>query len=1137
MLEVPEKQKTKRRVTTKSNQRETTDLGKLSTSQLIDTAKSIMYQDKTDLPSFYDLRSELFKRKPNTDHNIAIYPEVDDPDFTQKLSMKKEFSSFAYPPTQPGSFDKEVKSRCDISGKFQLTKNQKFLKNFLSPETGYNSVLLFHGTGVGKTCTAINIAEQFDSIYQKKIIVLMPTNLKDNFKKQLFDVSRINSSQIDHQNQCIAHKYLKQILDRHTLDKDVIDKRVNQMIKDKYQFYGFREFANIILNIKKNIEFTELDKDLVEKKLSNNIKNLYSDCVFVIDEAHNVRAEGEDTQKIVPPLLLKVLQSVTNVKLIILTATPMFNESREIIWLLNLILANEKRPLIDVSDIFDGEGNLVKKGAVILQRVSRGYVSYMRGQNPFAFPVRLDPTINNDKSVIKQSLLPKLDIYGTSIKSTDSMNILTLIGAEMSAYQTSVYKRIERTNSEDSAALSTPIQISNIVYPSKAETDLTFFYGEKGFYNCFEKLSGSTFRVQYKQSVKQGFGEFLSSDKLSEYSAKLSKIINYINNAEGIVFVYSYYLWSGILPLAIALEHAGYQRSSGNNILANASTIDKKSGPKLYYSILTGDSSLTPSLTNEIEKIRSTANKDGQVIKVILGTNVTSEGFDFKCIREVHILEPWHHLNRLEQIVGRAIRTCSHISLPIEKRNTTIYNYASYPSYYPKDKKESIDLRMYRLAAIKQFQIQEVEDILRSNAIDCILNKNISYFDPEVLDHKVDIVTSQKKLVTNYPMGDNNKALFKQIKCAAHIDVSDKLNSSTFTSYFYRDEIELYKDAVSGMYIDYAQSFTFDDFESQVKKSMLNFDPDILKFALDELVKDKNIIMANNGIRGYLSYYGNRYTLLPESEPFAYITNFGRKNFEQKTTHIIKLEDSKITDKVETRNNTNANIANNMGSSSDVLNSIEASIHELLTSILKSYNKGEQLYLRAFDYMIDRLDESKIVQVATEALLNKHHNAHLAYESLHDSGLLLRHGSNGNFIYYLRSPFSDRILLWKKNKFEEPSPLELASYLSINANYVKAIKPLKDYTSYVDISDKGIHFKRLITGNKSNGYICTQTATLKVKEFIEEIRAIDSNILDRVEHQKKARLCEVYELLMRIKYPLQFARPYIAIIAKTKIKK
>ena len=60
-------------------------------------------------------------------------------------------------------------------------------------------------------------------------------------------------------------------------------------------------------------------------------------------------------------------------------------------------------------------------------------------------------------------------------------------------------------------------------------------------------------------------------------------------------------------------------------------------------------------------------NKSGEVIKVIIGSPTVAEGLDFKRIREVHIMDPWYHLNKLEQIIGRGIRFCSHSVLEKSK--------------------------------------------------------------------------------------------------------------------------------------------------------------------------------------------------------------------------------------------------------------------------------------------------------------------------------------------------------------------------------------------------------------------------------------------------------------------------------------
>jgi hypothetical protein len=62
----------------------------------------------------------------------------------------------------------------------------------------------------------------------------------------------------------------------------------------------------------------------------------------------------------------------------------------------------------------------------------------------------------------------------------------------------------------------------------------------------------------------------------------------------------------------------------------------------------------------------------------MIGSQIASEGVDLRFVRETHVIDSWFHLNKTEQILGRAIRFLSHCALPKEKRNNTVYLYSSY---------------------------------------------------------------------------------------------------------------------------------------------------------------------------------------------------------------------------------------------------------------------------------------------------------------------------------------------------------------------------------------------------------------------------------------------------------------------------
>ena len=46
-------------------------------------------------------------------------------------------------------------------------------------------------------------------------------------------------------------------------------------------------------------------------------------------------------------------------------------------------------------------------------------------------------------------------------------------------------------------------------------------------------------------------------------------------------------------------------------------------------------------------------------------------------IRQVHLMEPYWHEVRMIQMIGRAIRQCSHKYLPINERHVDVYRYRS----------------------------------------------------------------------------------------------------------------------------------------------------------------------------------------------------------------------------------------------------------------------------------------------------------------------------------------------------------------------------------------------------------------------------------------------------------------------------
>ena len=85
----------------------------------------------------------------------TLYPDIEDKAFLSKLLRKREFRESLQPKITDASLKQDV---CRVQ-EFEYTPVQRFISQFMSPKTPYNGMLLYHGVGVGKTCTAVLVAE------------------------------------------------------------------------------------------------------------------------------------------------------------------------------------------------------------------------------------------------------------------------------------------------------------------------------------------------------------------------------------------------------------------------------------------------------------------------------------------------------------------------------------------------------------------------------------------------------------------------------------------------------------------------------------------------------------------------------------------------------------------------------------------------------------------------------------------------------------------------------------------------------------------------------------------------------------------------------------------------------------------
>lgn len=592
----------------------------------------------------------------------ARYPQHGDPEFAGKLMSLREYQMFKIPDVGIiQNEDEFLEHSLKVCKSFDKL-HQHFIEHYLSHRSPYKSMLLFHSLGVGKTCSAITVAEAMltghSSMDGPSILVISSKALHESFEEQI-------------KGECTDSFYTKLAHNDH--------KRMADIIKSRYKFITY---DGIIAYAAKN-------NGIIHGK------------TIIVDEAHNLRTEENKDLKESATALEKLIRNSASVKgmpsnrVILLSATPMYDKPYEIFWLLGLLLKNDgiktKGVIPDEKNMYDDNDQLTLQATQSLRRLAGEYVSYIKSKSPFTFAKRLSPVASG---------IPVYEAEWTN-ELTDGLVVTPpgdLQGTSLKHYQS-----------------------TNITYPThKKGGDEA---AGSGFYHMFNKKNVESFQVDYSEGYTNALMPV--PDKLGRIAAKMMRICELISESEGIVIVYSRFIYDGILPLAIALEHMGLRRYGQDNILARATLMNTRS-PKLrnaHYAILSADKDLmrNTSIKELLNVVNSSKNTQGSKVKVVLLTQVAGEGLSLHNVREVHILEPWFHMNRMDQVIGRAIRTCSHQSLPLNQRNVTVFLHAL-------DTENASDLHIYRSFVVKKLsQIQQVENIIRTNAVDCSIMRNINY--------------------------------------------------------------------------------------------------------------------------------------------------------------------------------------------------------------------------------------------------------------------------------------------------------------------------------------------------------------------------------------------------------------------------
>lgn len=897
-----------------------------------------------------------------------MYPLLKDNNFQKKIALKKEFQ-MKYDGEKKDILKEDQAGNLCKNDIFTLAPHQEFVKTFISHHTPYNGLLLYHGMGSGKTCSVIGICEEHRKYNKynkefKKILIVASPNIQENFKLQLFDSNKLEKKNgIWNLEGCVGESLLQEInmFQVSQLSHETIKKMIEKMIRKSYEFIGYESFGNKIKRLHK--------KYSNEKQIKKAMKQEFAHRMIVVDEVHNIRKSENNTTsgKIVAEGFKLLLKYVQKMKLLFLSGTPMFNNPREIVFLMNILNSNDQQSQIKERDIFDKQDNLIvdenglKIGEEILKSKCNGYISYVRGENPFLFPFKIYPfDFENEKSILSIQY-PRKQYNGSLIeRPLQHLDLyMTTLSPQQKVVYRSIIQKIETTAIPDLMLLFSSIeekQQARNKYEERKMLDrtnlqdalyaLTLCVNENETYytgkNALNVLV-SNVSNQYEYVGKE---RSFDRDNIGKYSAKIKAILEAIENSEGIVLVYSQYLEAGLVPVALALEEHGYQRASKKN--TNLFRETNTSSNKGSYAMITGDLKYSKSNKDELYIINSESNLHGNKCKVVLISQAGSEGLDFKNLRQVHVLEPWYNLNRIDQIVGRAIRNCSHKQLPLKKRNCQIFLHASILD----NDEESIDLMMYRMAEQKASKIGAVQKVLKSVSVDCILNASQTQFAN--LHQEIEIKLSNKKQIV-FDIADKSYSSICDYGICDHTCINqvleeEQLDQSTFSYHHNHRPILIHqiKQLFQKKHI-----FKIDQIIEILKSSTI--DELHIYHALDYLVNNKQEIFIDKFMRkGYLIHIKDLYIFQPLETNTQLSIEELTKPFRSRVSHLDHLFLSKKTQ------NTVVSLPQN--DYEKILDNIEKEYEEKLELdkpiIRKLLNDTEKTFQEDYHYILFRIIES-----------------------------------------------------------------------------------------------------------------------------------------------------------------------------------
>lgn len=764
---------------------------------------------------------------------------------------------------------------CDIvQDNIKLYPQQRFIRDYIQYDSPYRGALLYHELGSGKSGASIAAAEGY--IEKKKIFVLSPASLAVNYENEILKISSIGLNLKKDWTQIQISKTDKKTLDilekKYAINSSIIKKDgiVWVPLFDENDLTNFTILkkkpdnddklminattSHIIKNRYTFISYNGLSKNLIKNLGDDPFNNSF----VIIDEVHNFISRIVNGS-ILARSVYSHLMNANNMKILLLSGTPMINNPYEIATLINLIrgymrvyvlnysktsklLSTEdfikqmnNKKFADIIDEYtiDNENKKIMISLLpigfkrdinneiyklpwdfsiddIIKKIISGLneltgikfnIKYSTN-NYSALPNNKDefnkyfldvsdednPTVQNEDLFMRRilgtvsyysisgsdlfpSVLPaiKRELYMTEGQYKNYLearnyeikqDLNKKKGNGLFAENTSVYRAFTRAVCN----FSFPEEIKRI-YPKDIKKHFKMLENMSDDEDEFKgggrkKKSDEETDIEpksndeYINQMNIMMDKLIRSDALSLeklktiHSPKFAQIIHDIEESPGSILIYSSFRTvEGLGILSEVFNKQGYKqvllkKIDNEYFFADDDIFDSKYDDKRYV-IFDQDKDKTKllmnlfnndfnNITNEMQKKLPGYNQlYGKLVKIFCITQSGAEGISLKNVRRVLLVEPFWNNVRIEQVIGRAIRSCSHEALPKQDRNVQVFSYImklttkqaqSDFNIERNDKGLTTDEHILQTAEKKKFIINKFLNMLKKASFDCIIN-------------------------------------------------------------------------------------------------------------------------------------------------------------------------------------------------------------------------------------------------------------------------------------------------------------------------------------------------------------------------------------------------------------------------------